>query len=356
MKSRYLGISLAGAAFLLGLLAALVAAAGPSAASTVRPANAVATPVSGSEIVHLVRRGEMLRTIASRYGVSLSELAAHNGIADPDRIFIGQAIRIPSSARPTALSSPRPPVLPSPKACPCEEIVILSPGRGMAVTNPVAVSGLASSPFEQMVVVKVLDGSGGSIGLASAVIAAAYGQRGPFSVTVPFDVPANSQPGRIQVFTESPRDGALEHLSSVSVMLQGAGLDALLGQLAAAVNAKDYAALESLMGPGFNLGLYRSEGSALKPADMRERLQLSYLGPGRPSLDFSVDGRALLGAQVPLGPEVSHVVYSTGWGPRQEDDAFLLIGNVHDRARWIGMLYVPHALIDYPSPARPSAG
>ena len=84
---------------------------------------------------------------------------------------------------------------------------------------------------------------------------------------------------------------------------------------------------------------------------MRERLQLSYLGPGAPRLDFSVDARALLGPQVELGPEVSHVVYSTGWGPMQDDDGFLLIGDVADRARWVGMLYVPHALIDYPAAA-----
>ncbi len=193
----------------------------------------------------------------------------------------------------------------------------------------------------------VLDGSGGRIGLASGIITGAHGQRGPFSVTVPFTVPANSQPGRIQVFTESPRDGAMEHLSSVTVMLQGAGLDRLLGQLDAAITAKDYAALESAMGSSFNLSLYRSEGEQIEPAAMRERLQLSYLGPGAPRLDFSVDARALLGSQVELGPEVSHVVYGTGWGPKQDDDALLLIGEVADRTRWVGMLYVPHALIDY---------
>ena len=42
-------------------------------------------------------------------------------------------------------------------------------------------------------------------------------------------------------------------------MLQGAGLDMLLGQLDAAVNAKNYAALESAMDQRFSLGLYRSE-------------------------------------------------------------------------------------------------
>ena len=69
-----------------------------------------------------------------------------------------------------------------------------------------------------------------------------------------------------------------------------------------------------------------------------------------------MDGRTLLESQLAVGPEVSHVVYSTGWGPKQDDDAFLLIGNVDDRARWIGMVYVPHALIDYRPTAQPSTG
>jgi hypothetical protein len=120
-----------------------------------------------------------------------------------------------------------------------EEILIQAPGRGVTITNPVIVSGLAASPFEQTVLVAILDASGGRIGQAAGIIMGEYGQRGPFSVTVPFALPANSQPGRIQVFTESPRDGAVEHLSSVSVMLRGSDLDALLERLEAAVNSKD---------------------------------------------------------------------------------------------------------------------
>ena len=68
------------------------------------------------------------------------------------------------------------------------------------------------------------------------------GQRGPFSLTVPFTVPANSQPGRIQVYTESPRDGAVEHLNSVTVVLQGLDLDALLERLEA-----EYAAIKPVL-------------------------------------------------------------------------------------------------------------
>jgi LysM repeat protein len=349
MSKRSLWIGLA-AILLLGTLTASVALAGATDLPSVVAKTPAATPAPDGDMVHVVKRGETLRAIAQSYRVRLSELITFNRIVDPDRIYVGEVLRIPSSVETTV---PRPrltPVAPAPSPCTCEEIAILDPGRGVTVTNPIAVSGIAASPFEQTVVVRVLDGSGGSIGLASAVIAGEYGQRGPFSVTVPFTVPANSQPGRIQVFTESPRDGALEHLSSVSVMLQGAGLDALLGQLDAAIDARHYATLESLMGPSFRLGLYRSEGVPLKPAEMRERLQLSYLGPGAPRLDFGVDGRSLLGAQVAIGPKIRHVVYSTGWGPGGDDDAFLLIGDVDGRARWVGMVYVPHALIDYPAP------
>ena len=355
MFRRYFWMSLAAAALLLG---ALTAAVGGSAVSSHAGTaqSPIATPSLDGAARHVVRSGETLRVIAQRYGVGILQLVAANGIVNPDRIYVGQSLRIPGQGQPTVASPQPTPSLPPPASYPSEEIAIISPGRGVTVTNPALVTGFASSPFEQTVVVAVLDGSGGRIGLASGIITGEYGQRGPFSVTVPFTVPANSQPGRIQVFTESPRDGALEHLSSVTVMLQGAGLDVLLGQLDAAVNAKDYAALETAMGPSFGLGLSRSEAAQLTPVEMRERLQLSYLGPGAPRLDFSVDGRALLESQLAVGPEVSHVVYSTGWGPKQDDDAFLLIGNVDDRARWIGMVYVPYALIDYRPTARPSTG
>jgi LysM repeat protein len=357
MFKRYFWISLAMAVLLLGSLTVAVALAENSASIHAGPAQSfVATPALDGVALHVVRSGETLGMIARRFGVEMRQLAAYNGIANLDRIYVGQALRIPSKAQSTALPLRPTPAAPTPAVCPCEEIAIINPGRGVTVTNPALVSGFASSPFEQTVVVAVLDGSGGRIGLASGIVSGAYGKRGPFSVTVPFTVPANSQPGRIQVFTESPRDGATEHLSSVTVMLQGAGLDTLLGQLDAAINAKDDATLESLMGPSFRLSLYRSEGALFKPAEMRERLQLSYLGPGAPRLDFSVDARALLDPQIELGPEVSHVVYSTGWGPKQDDDGFLLIGEVADQARWVGMLYVPHALIDYPRDAGRATG
>jgi hypothetical protein len=173
------------------------------------------------------------------------------------------------------------------------------------------------------------------------MIVGEYGQQGVFTATVPFKIPTNSQVGRIQVWSESPRDGAIEHLSSVTVMIQGLDLDRLLEQLEAAVGIRDYAALQHLMADPFRLDFYRAEGASLKPAEAVLQLRERYLGPGAAYLDFSVDARSLLDGRVDLGPDIVHVVYSPGWGEGARDDAYLLIGDVDGRARWVGMLYVP---------------
>ena len=57
----------------------------------------VATPAFAQEKVHVVARGENLSTIARGYGLSLQELAAYNGIVNPNLVYVGQQIVIPSS-------------------------------------------------------------------------------------------------------------------------------------------------------------------------------------------------------------------------------------------------------------------
>ena len=64
---------------------------------------------AASTIIHIVRPGENLSSIASRYGVSVAALQRENGISNPDFIYVGERLRIPaagaSSGAPTIASA-----------------------------------------------------------------------------------------------------------------------------------------------------------------------------------------------------------------------------------------------------------
>lgn len=100
-----------------------------------------------------------------------------------------------------------------------ERIQIDSPASLAIVTSPVMVAGIGEAVQHNMLGVRVRDQSGAEIGSGTLSIMAPLGERGPFSGTVTFTVTGGSQPGRIEVFDVSPRDGNLIHLSSVEVTL-----------------------------------------------------------------------------------------------------------------------------------------
>jgi len=65
------------------------------------------TPTSSS--TYVVRSGDTLSGIASRYGVSVSELVAANNLRSANRIYVGQRLLIPGRARTTAPTASAPP-------------------------------------------------------------------------------------------------------------------------------------------------------------------------------------------------------------------------------------------------------
>lgn len=69
----------------------------PTSAPAAPEATVEPTPVTSStgEIIHTVQPGENLFRIGLRYGFTYQELAAYNGIANPDSLSVGQQIRIP---------------------------------------------------------------------------------------------------------------------------------------------------------------------------------------------------------------------------------------------------------------------
>lgn len=56
------------------------------------------TPTPGGDTIYVVKKGDTLSGIASKYGTTYQELAAYNGISNPDLIYPGQEIRIPNGS------------------------------------------------------------------------------------------------------------------------------------------------------------------------------------------------------------------------------------------------------------------
>jgi hypothetical protein len=244
---------------------------------------------------------------------------------------------------------PTPPPIVPPAACSagCAQISILAPQRDSTVTSPLLVQGRGAA-YEQTLAVRVLDATGYEIGQGNAMIDGPLGAIGPYSGVVTWTVPASTQPGRIQVYSQSPADGAIEHLTSVTVMLQGAGLDQAVEQVKTALESQDTQTLALLMTDPWNLAFFRSESLSLSRDLALEQLRNNYLGPGQVFVDLSVDARQLLAGQISLAPDVTHVVFSTGWGADRSDDALLLFGvDASGQTRWGGMIYIFGALRPY---------
>jgi soluble lytic murein transglycosylase-like protein len=65
----------------------------------------VAVPAAATDRVVVVQRGDTLSEIALQHGVSVAQLRALNGIADPNRIYAGQRLRL---GEPAGSATPAP--------------------------------------------------------------------------------------------------------------------------------------------------------------------------------------------------------------------------------------------------------
>ena len=81
--------------------------------ATPTPALAQDQPAAEGQTIHVVQRGENLYRISLRYNVSIAAIQAANNIPNPNLIFAGQQLIIPSGAQP-----PTPPTPPTPTPSP----------------------------------------------------------------------------------------------------------------------------------------------------------------------------------------------------------------------------------------------
>ena len=63
-------------------------------------------PTNSGDIVYIVKSGDSLSGIATKYGTTYQELAKYNNISNPNFISVGQKIKIPGNKTVTSVSKP----------------------------------------------------------------------------------------------------------------------------------------------------------------------------------------------------------------------------------------------------------
>lgn len=299
---------------------------------------------------YVVQAGDTLSLIAQRFTLELADLMAANGLTDPNLLEVGQVLVIPAPAppptitpTPTMTPTPLPPALALPADFP-PFIQIIEPADTATVTNPFTLIAYAPGGDGNLTV-RVLDATGyeigGGIALAAAGQSAPTGYT-PFLGVITFTVPLNSQIGRIQVSTTSPRDGAMEQLNSRTVTLQGLELDAAIRAVGDALAAGDVAPVRSIMVKNsFRLGDIPPRGRLLGSGiavSLINRILADTAALGNQiSLDLSVDGAALLPAYA-AGRDLLWVAVTRGWADDQI--GLLVFRRSGDTVVWDGLILV----------------
>jgi LysM repeat protein len=62
----------------------------------------VPQPAHAQQPIHVVQRGENLTKIAARYGTTVQAIMQANGLSNPNFVYVGQRLRIPSGSAPPA--------------------------------------------------------------------------------------------------------------------------------------------------------------------------------------------------------------------------------------------------------------
>jgi LysM repeat protein len=110
---------------------------------TIPTANAPVSPATG-EGVHVIGPGENLYRIALQYGVTVQALAQLNGIADHNRIWVGQTLRIPGSSTAPATAQPPTPAAATHIVQPGETLVAIAMRYGVAAWALVQANAIAN--------------------------------------------------------------------------------------------------------------------------------------------------------------------------------------------------------------------
>lgn len=148
---------------------------------------------------YVVKRGDTLHKLATRFGVSVAELVRANHLANADRISDGQRLCIPVKPRPT----------PAPETWPAPDVAIelFSPVAGGRYHSPIEIIGLART-FEGNVNIR-LKLEDGTV-LAERNTTGGSTAHAFFQSSIRFETfkEEPTTPGLLEVFETSAADGA----------------------------------------------------------------------------------------------------------------------------------------------------
>ncbi len=121
-----------------------------------------------------------------------------------------------ASATPVASPTARPTPLVSSKGT----ITVNEPATGEQLASPVTISGEAMV-FEATLLYRVVTASGKVLAEGQTTATAGAPQKGTFKVSVPFEAPYYGEPGSVEVFERSPKDGTISDIARVPVSITG---------------------------------------------------------------------------------------------------------------------------------------
>ena len=123
-------------------------------------------------------------------------------------------------------------------------------------------------------------------------------------------------------------------------------IQAFEAQLIQAMERRDFAQMQGLMGEAFMIAGWRSEGTAYAPERAIVQLKTNYLGSDTNLVfDLNKDPMAVLDGMDPfaiLGPDVMQpsALFVSGWGVNGDDEAILYIADRADGIPyWYGVLF-----------------
>jgi hypothetical protein len=126
-----------------------------------------------------------------------------------------------ASQSPTPSPTPTPTPVPTPLLSARGGILVKEPLANMKVRSPLTISGDASV-FEAALIWQVTDTAGRVLASGFTTATAGAPEKGTFSITATYADPASDIIGFAEVYTRSPRDGTIDEIVRVPLILAAA--------------------------------------------------------------------------------------------------------------------------------------